>query len=116
MAPKKSPSSITVNVPVYIFLEDGVHVAYTPVLELSSYGSSVADAKKSFEEAVDIFFEDVSEKGTLEKVLLQLGWQLQQKPKPIYKEPQSSKALSERLRKKNPEKVYRERIKIPLSA
>lgn len=115
MPAKKTPSSISLRVPVYIFIEDGIHVAYTPALELSSYGQSIDDAKKAFEEAVDIFFEETSQQGTLEKVLLSLGWQLQQKPKAIYKEPPITKSLSERLRKKNPKKIYQERIKIPVA-
>lgn len=109
----KGPNSITVQIPVFLFVEDGVHVAYTPVLELSSYGKSIQDAKEAFQEALNIFFEDTTEKGTLEKVLLQLGWRLQQRPKPNYKEPPFSKAT---LRKKNPVRSYSERVKIPITA
>ena len=109
-------TTINVRVPVYIFVKDGIHVAYTPMLELSSYGKSVDDAKKAFEEAVEIFFEETQEKGTLEKVLLQLGWQLQQKPKAVYKEPPISKSLSARLQKKAPKTIYQERIKIPVTS
>ena len=41
-----------------IFLKEGdTIVAYSPVLELSSYGKTEQEAKQAFEEAVEIFLE-----------------------------------------------------------
>lgn len=71
------------------FEQDGDYVvAYCPTLELSAYANTEAKAKKSFEEVLGIFLDDVTEKGTLEKVLLGLGWKLQQKPSFKYEPPQ----------------------------
>jgi len=57
------------------FLQEGKSViAYTPALDLSTSGKNVAQAKKRFAEIVKIFLEDLKENGTLEPVLLSLGW------------------------------------------
>lgn len=86
----KSKSSVTISVQVLLFKEDDVWVAYCPALELSSYGDDQDDAKKAFDEAMNIFLEETDRKGTLERYLLKLGWQLQQKPKPVYHQPNFS--------------------------
>ncbi len=58
-----------------VFLKEGdTIVAYAPALDLSTCGQTVEEAKKNFEQAVDIFFRESSERGTLEEVLFSLGW------------------------------------------
>ena len=106
-----SANSVRVEVSVLIIKEDKHFVAYCPALELSSYGPSAEEAKENFDEAMIIFLEETKRKGTLEKVLLKLGWSLQQKPKRSYLPP----TLSQRLLKKHPGKVYKEKISIPVS-
>jgi hypothetical protein len=91
-----------------------VQVAYCPALEVSSYGDDENDAKESFEEAMQIFLSETDRKGTLEKYLLKMGWQLQQKPKPIYNQPPFSLQENRRLLKKSPH-IYNERIAIPVN-
>ena len=60
-----------------LFLKEGKYiVAYAPVLEVSSYGRNEQAARKAFDEAVGIFLEETERKGTLERVLLRLGWTL----------------------------------------
>jgi predicted RNase H-like HicB family nuclease len=68
----KKPMSY--SLPVTIFREGQYFVAYSPALDLSSSGKSEDESKKMFGEAVDIFFEELTESGTLEEVLLDLGW------------------------------------------
>ena len=53
-------------------------VAYTPALDLSTSGATLEDAKKNFTEAVELFFEEIVAMGTLENVLLDLGWKKQE--------------------------------------
>ena len=60
--------------PVTIFREGEAFVAYTPALDLSSVGKTEEEAKKMFTEAVEAFFEDLSETKMLGAVLLDLGW------------------------------------------
>jgi len=62
------------------FLREGKYfIAYSPVLDFSTSGKNFEEAKKRFGEAVEIFFEEVCQKGTLDKVLGELGWQKVQK-------------------------------------
>jgi hypothetical protein len=49
-------------------------VAYTPALDISTSGKSMAEVKRRFTELVGIFFEELAEAGTTEDVLLELGW------------------------------------------
>jgi len=62
------------RLPVIFIREDETIIAYTPALDLSTSGRTVEEAKQHFEEAVDIFFRECTERGTLEEVLLSLGW------------------------------------------
>jgi hypothetical protein len=60
-----------------LFLKEGKYiVAYAPALEVSSYGRNEQAARKAFDEAVGIFLEETERNGTLERVLLRLGWTL----------------------------------------
>lgn len=106
-----SANSVGVEVSVFIIKEGKQFTAYCPALELSSYGPSAEEAKANFDEAMVIFLEETERKGTLEKVLLKLGWSLQQKPKRSFQPP----TLSQRLLKKYPGKVYKEKVSIPVS-
>ncbi len=63
------------QLPVQIFKQGKRFVAYTPVLDLSTSGRTEKEAKVRFHELVQIFFEELEEMGTMEEVLLSLGWQ-----------------------------------------
>ncbi len=110
----KNRSSLNVSVQVALFQEGDIWVAYCPALEVSSYGDDKDEAKEAFEEAMQIFLSETDRKGTLERYLLKLGWQLQQKPKPMYNQPQLSLEENKRLFKKSPQ-IYNERVAIPMA-
>jgi hypothetical protein len=63
--------------PVTILREADQFVAYTSVLDLSTSGDSFEQAKNRFSEIVQIFFDECLNMGTLESVLLNLGWNKQ---------------------------------------
>jgi len=65
------------NLPVSFIKEGKQFVAWTPALDLSTAGRSIEEVKKNFAEAVGIFFEEIIAAGTLEDVLLDLGWKHQ---------------------------------------
>ncbi len=65
---------LEVNLPVSITKEDEHFIAYTPALDLSTSADSVEEVKKRFDEVVQIFFEELIEKDTLDDVLKELGW------------------------------------------
>lgn len=74
---KKTNNSehLTVELNINLLKEDGVFVVYCPDLELSSHGDTVEEAKKNFTQVMDIFFEDVIARGTLDQVLEDCGWE-----------------------------------------
>ena len=67
-------TNMQLKIPVSIFKEDATFIAYSPVLDLSTSGKSFEVVQKRFKEAVIIFFEELSDKGTLNQVLTGLGW------------------------------------------
>lgn len=66
---------LRVSLPVSILKEGKYFIAYTPVLDLSTSARTFEKTKNRFEEIVRIFFEELLEKGTLDEVLSDLGWQ-----------------------------------------
>lgn len=70
--------------------DTGQYVAYCPALELSSYGDTEDEAQAAFEEALQFFVQDTAERGTLDKLLLALGWRLVKKPVAVYEPPRLS--------------------------
>jgi hypothetical protein len=65
------------SLPMSILKEGDSFIAYTPALDLSTSADTFEDAQKNFIEAVNIFFEELVEMGTLNEVLKGLGWQKQ---------------------------------------
>lgn len=63
------------NLPVIFFKEKGQFVAYTPALDLSTSGKTLAQAEQRFVEAAKIFLEECHAMGTLNEVLQELGWE-----------------------------------------
>lgn len=68
---KKSLSQL----PVFVLEEGGVFIAFSPALDLSTSGQTPAEAKKRFSEAMELFFEELKERGSVKEVLESLGWQ-----------------------------------------
>lgn len=64
-----------ISLPVFVLKENKYFIAYSPVLDLSTSGKSFEEAKQRFNEVVQVFFEELLEKGALEEVLADLGWQ-----------------------------------------
>ena len=84
------------KLPVTITKQGKRLVAYSPALDVSTSGKSIKDVQKKFSELVYIFLEEIIEAGTVNEVLLELGWKkVQQKwnpPRVI-----SSKSIGVRL-------------------
>lgn len=68
-----------ISLPISILKEGKYFIAYTPALDLSTSGKSFEQVKKRFEEVVQIFFEELLDRGTVDQVLTELGWQKIQK-------------------------------------
>jgi predicted RNase H-like HicB family nuclease len=67
--------NLSFKLPVSIFKEGKYFIAYTPVLDLSTSAKTYESVQGRFAEIVNIFFEEVIKKGTLDEVLKNLGWQ-----------------------------------------
>ncbi len=82
-------------------------MSYCPALELSSFGKDEDDAKQGFEEALNIFIDELHKRGTLEKVLLNLGWSLRKLPTASFVPPEGKylKSPPSRMNKSFNEKV-----------
>ncbi len=57
-----------------IFAEDGCFVGYCRELDVSSFGDTVDDARRSLQEAVELFLEGCEELGTLDDILAETGF------------------------------------------
>ena len=68
-------TKLSARLPVSVFKEGKHFVAYTQALDLSTSGKTYEQVMALFNEAVDIFFEELAKKGTTEEVLLGLGWE-----------------------------------------
>jgi predicted RNase H-like HicB family nuclease len=106
-------ANVLIDVEVIIVKEDNYYVAYCPALELSSYGDSEDAAKKSFEEELEIFIDDTTKRGTLEKYLLQNGWKLQHFPEPIYEPPKTDSNILFRLAQSG-SSLHHKKVSIPV--
>jgi hypothetical protein len=49
-------------------------VAYSPALDISTVGKSEEHAKQRFQELVQIFLKDITERNIVDEVLSELGW------------------------------------------
>lgn len=65
---------MNISVRITIFREGDVYVALSPELNVSSFGDTIEDAKRSLKEAIEAFIEECQEMGTLEEVLEESGF------------------------------------------
>ena len=63
------------ELPIIFIREGDMFVAYCPFLDLSTAGPTFEEARKNFDEAVGIFFEECVKHKTLDRALASLGWQ-----------------------------------------
>ncbi len=63
-----------ISIKIEIFKEGDVYVALAPELNVSSFGDTVEDAKKSVKEAIEAFIEECERMGTTEEVLEESGF------------------------------------------
>ena len=82
--------TVSVGLEVLMIKEGDYIVAFCPALDLTSYGDDELEAKSAFEEALEIFLEETHSRGTLERVLLDLGWGLRKLPSIKYEPPKKN--------------------------
>lgn len=67
--------SVKVQLQVLLFIEDDVHYAYIPALDVLGYGQNEAEAKQSLNVCLAEFFRYTLDKNTFASELKRLGWQ-----------------------------------------
>ncbi|MDR1021946.1 MAG: hypothetical protein LBL94_01535 [Prevotellaceae bacterium] len=67
---------VTGTVDVYTFKEGEMYIAYCPSMDISAYGLSEDDAKKSFSEVMEAHIAYCVQKKTLKKDLEAHGWKI----------------------------------------
>jgi hypothetical protein len=80
----REKNRIKCNLPLIIFEEENVIITYCPALDLSGYGSTEEEAKKSFEVTLSEYFRYTVNKKTLATDLIKQGWTIR---KNLKKEP-----------------------------
>lgn len=72
---------VELAVDIVSFVEDDVHFVFAPALDITGYGSTLSEAKNSFEVNIGEFFAYTLKKGTLESELKKHGWQIKKSKK-----------------------------------
>jgi predicted RNase H-like HicB family nuclease len=71
---KHEIKSVDGNLPVSILKQGEYFVAYTPALDISTYGKTIEEAQRNFSELIAVFFSEFDDERTLGNVLESLGW------------------------------------------
>lgn len=60
---------------VQVWKEGPTYVAYAPELDVSSCGRTASQAKSHLREAISLFVEESAQRGTLEDILIEAGFE-----------------------------------------
>ncbi len=71
--------TIQMSLSLYVWEEEGAFFVYAPTLDLTGYGNSEKEAKKSFEITLEEFLEYTHNKNTMFDDLENLGWTVNRK-------------------------------------
>jgi len=103
---------VNVSLEVELIKQGDYVVSYCPALELSSFGITEDEAKQGFDGALETFLKDTHDKGSIERVLLDLGWSLTKIPKAKYRPPINN--VRSQQRNSSYIRSFKERIAIPM--
>jgi predicted RNase H-like HicB family nuclease len=65
---------MNINLKIEVFKEDDVYVALAPELNVSSFGETIEDAKKSLKEAIEAFIEECEHMGVIRRGAGRVGF------------------------------------------
>jgi predicted RNase H-like HicB family nuclease len=72
---KNKPELPAIDFTAHVWKEGPTFVSYSPELDVSSCGDSVAEARARLREAVSLFLEECSRRGTLNAILAESGFE-----------------------------------------
>jgi hypothetical protein len=76
--------TITISLSLYLWEEQGITFIYSPALDITGYGNSEEEAKKSFQITLDEFVDYTHKKKTIFDELEGLGWTVNRKKKRVH--------------------------------
>ena len=76
-----------------ILQEDGLYVGLCPEFNVSSFGETVEEARRSLHEAMEAFIEECEAMGTLEDVMSEAGF-VKERDTWVRRKPVAEEALS----------------------
>lgn len=109
---------VTYRLGVYLFVEGPAWIAYCPELDLSACGTDRDDAKKSFEQSLDMTLKYMINKKTLVVDLEAHGWKVKRGKKmnaPTFEDMLGNDVFRDILSNKEYQ-TYRHEINIPCMA
>lgn len=71
---RNSDSSVTLQVDILEYEEDGIHYVYCPALDLIGYGGSAAESRSSWKTVLEEYVNYTVNKNTLAADLQKHGW------------------------------------------
>lgn len=74
---------ISVRLSFFTFIEDNLHVVFSPALDLYGYGNDEHEARHSFEVSLQEYVKYTSNKKTVEKDLRKYGWKVDKRHKTL---------------------------------
>ena len=74
-----------VMTPVFIFQDEGTWFLYSPALDLTGYGETQSKAEESFNVALAELVKYAKNKGTIKKMLVDMGWTFESLSKKHFK-------------------------------
>ena len=80
---KQGKNTVEMSLPAMLFEDDGVQIAYIPVLDLSGYGTDEQKAIDSLFIVIDEYFNYTINKNTFISDLKAHGWTIKKKTKPF---------------------------------
>ena len=85
---------VEVGLSLLAYLEEELHVIFSPALDMFGYGITDKEARKSFDETLEEFLRYTANKGTLQAELLRLGWKAAgRQSHRVFKAPEFSRLL-----------------------
>ncbi len=74
---------VSVKLSLFTFIEENVHVVFSPALDLYGYGNDEHEARHSFEVALKEYVKYTSNKKTIEQDLKKYGWKVDKRHKTL---------------------------------
>lgn len=74
---------VSVKLSLFTFIEDNVHVVYSPALDLYGYGNDEHEARHSFEVSLQEYVRFTSNKKSVVEDLKKYGWKIDKRHKTL---------------------------------